>query len=67
MMTISLNGEPTNIQPNSTVADLLRHLKMNPKFLAVELNRNVVPRAEHDRTRLNPDDQLEIVTLVGGG
>jgi thiamine biosynthesis protein ThiS len=67
MLTIVVNGEPQIVEPESTVSDLLKQLKMNPKFLAVELNRRVIPRGEHDRVRLVADDQLEIVTLVGGG
>ena len=67
MISITVNGRPQSIEPGKTVADLLEQLKMNPKFLAVELNRQVVPRVEHRSTCLNDDDQLEIVTLVGGG
>ena len=67
MISITVNGRPQSIEAGKTVADLLEQLKMNPKFLAVELNRQVVPRAEHAATRLNADDLLEIVTLVGGG
>jgi sulfur carrier protein len=67
MVPIFVNGDPQSVQAEATVADLLARLKMNPRFLAVELNRQVVPRAEHARTKLAADDQLEIVTLVGGG
>ncbi len=67
MLSILVNGDSQTIEPNATVADLLERLKMNPKFLAVELNRRVVPRAEHGQTKLSANDRLEIVTLVGGG
>ena len=67
MLSILVNGEPQEIAVDATVSDLLKQLKMNPKFLAVELNRRVIPRAEHDRVRLAANDTLEIVTLVGGG
>ena len=67
MVSILVNGHLQQVKPGSTVADLLEHLKLNSKFLAVELNQKVVPRAEHGQTKLSPDDQLEIVTLVGGG
>jgi sulfur carrier protein len=67
MVSILVNGEPQTVESDATVSDLLKQLKMNPKFLAVELNRRVVPRAEHDRIRLEAHDELEIVTLVGGG
>ncbi len=67
MVSVFVNGQVQQVEVDSTVADLLARLKMNPKFLAVELNRQVVPRSEHVRTKLAADDQLEIVTLVGGG
>ncbi|WP_010583310.1 sulfur carrier protein ThiS [Schlesneria paludicola] len=67
MVPILVNGKLQHIAPEATVADLLEQLKLNPKFLAVELNRHVVSRADHSRTRLSANDELEIVTLVGGG
>jgi sulfur carrier protein len=62
-----LNGEPRVVSDTATVGDLLGLLKLDPRYLAVELNRRVVPRAEHGQTVLNDGDQMEIVTLVGGG
>jgi len=67
MLSILVNGEHQMVEPDLTVAELLTSLKMNPRFLAVELNRRVVPRAEHNQTRIAANDQIEIVTLVGGG
>ena len=67
MISILVNGESQSVAAEATVSDLLKQLKMNPKFLAVELNRHVVPRGQHDQVALNANDQLEIVTLVGGG
>jgi len=67
MIEIRVNGDVRTIALGSTVANLLADLQMNPRFLAVELNRRVIPRAEHGQTRLTADDEIEIVTLVGGG
>ncbi len=67
MPNISVNAEPKTLPDPLTVADLLRHLGKDPQKLAVEVNRNVVPRAEHAGCRLNEGDVVEIVTLVGGG
>ena len=67
MISILVNGESQAVAAEATVSDLLKQLKMNPKFLAVELNRHVGPRGQHDQVTLNANDQLEIVTLVGGG
>jgi thiamine biosynthesis protein ThiS len=66
-LDIWINGEPKQVAPGTTIAALLQGLQMQPRFLAVERNQAVVPRAEHDRCVLQAGDRLEIVTLVGGG
>jgi sulfur carrier protein len=48
------------------VADLLQQLGA-PRFVAVELNLEVIPRARHAETILKDGDKIELVTLVGGG
>jgi len=65
--TIILNGEPREFGVQGTVSDLLRELGLDPRQVAVERNREVVPRAEHPTTVLAEGDQLEVVTFVGGG
>ncbi len=62
-----MNGEPREIESGTTVARLIEALKMQPRFLAVERNFELVPRARHAECILADGDQLEIVTLVGGG
>jgi len=64
---ITLNGEPRTVAPELTVAELIAELQLQPKFLAVERNLQVVPQAQHAACRLAPGDRIEIVTLVGGG
>lgn len=65
--TIVLNGDARPIQTGQTVSDLLRELGLDSRQVAVERNREVVPRAEHGSTLLAEGDQLEVVTFVGGG
>jgi thiazole synthase len=67
MPTITVNAERQSFPDPLTVADLLRCLGRDPLKLAVELNREVVPRAAHPQTPLRDGDAVEIVTLVGGG
>lgn len=67
MPAITVNGEPRAVPDPATVADLLRLLGKDPKTLAVEVNREVVPRATHATRPLADGDAVEIVTLVGGG
>lgn len=50
-----------------TVAELLRELGLDFRQVAVERNREIVPRARHGETVLADGDQLEVVTFVGGG
>jgi thiazole synthase len=64
---ISINGQCHQVPGPLTVDDLLRSLQRDPRKVAVEVNREVVPRVRHTEHRLQPGDQVEIVTLVGGG
>ncbi|MCH2144840.1 MAG: sulfur carrier protein ThiS [Phycisphaerales bacterium] len=66
-MQVIVNGESHTIEADSTVADLVASLASGGAPCAVEVNRAVVPRAEHARTSLDEGDEIEIVTLVGGG
>jgi sulfur carrier protein len=65
--TIVLNGESRSTQDGQTVAELLRELGLDSRQVAVERNREIVPRAEHGHAVLGDGDELEIVTFVGGG
>ncbi|MFV0443379.1 MAG: sulfur carrier protein ThiS [Planctomycetaceae bacterium] len=67
LISITVNGTPREVPQGTTLADLLRELQLQPKFLAVERNLQVVPRTQHETCQLEDNDELEIVTLVGGG
>lgn len=67
MPTITLNGEPRAFPAPLTVADLLRLLNRDPRRVAVEVNREVVPRADHAARGLHDGDTVEVVGPVGGG
>jgi sulfur carrier protein len=66
-MNIHVNGQRREIAAGSTIARLLGELGVTPPHVAVEVNLEVVPRAEHGDTILNDGDRVEVVTLVGGG
>lgn len=66
-MKIEVNGEPREIAEGSSVRALLDELGLTQPHVAVELNLEVVPRAQHAATELREGDRLEVVTLVGGG
>jgi sulfur carrier protein len=64
---ILFNGKPRETDENTTLATLLDQLNLASRNVAVEVNLEVVPRAEHGDYVLRKGDQLEVVTLVGGG
>lgn len=66
-MEIILNGQPHQVADGITVAELLAQLNLADKYVAVEVNLELVPRQLHSSHRLAAGDRLEIVTLVGGG
>lgn len=66
-MTIRLNGETLDVDDGSTVTDLLGRLAKDPRTVAVELNGDILPRAQYSDTTLQADDGLEIVQFVQGG
>jgi thiamine biosynthesis protein ThiS len=64
---VVVNGERRAIGSGVTVRGLLAELGLDPAHVAVERNREIVPRADFEHTTLQPEDTLEIVTFVGGG
>lgn len=65
-MQIMINGEWRE-NDTATVAALLEMLRLDARRVAIELNRQLLPRARFSQTNLVDKDVLEIVTLVGGG
>jgi thiamine biosynthesis protein ThiS len=66
-MTLTINGEDREFSSISTISTLLGHLGMKPDRVAIELNRQLIPRERWDATQLSDGDKLEIVHFVGGG
>ena len=67
MLKITLNGEPETLDGPVTVAELLRRAVPEKRRVAVEVNREIVPRSRHDTHQLKDGDQVEIVHAIGGG
>ena len=66
-MRVIVNGEDRETPEGLTVAGLLNHLGLPADRVAIERNREILPRARWSDTRVEPDDQFEIVQFVGGG
>jgi sulfur carrier protein len=66
-MEITVNGVNKQVPEGLTVRALVEHLGMTEGPVAVEVNREVVPRAQHVERRVAHGDVVEIVHFVGGG
>ena len=66
-MTLHLNGEQRDFPAGLTVAARVAQLGMKPDRVAVELNLEILPRAQWEATTLKDGDRLEVVHFVGGG
>ena len=66
-MRLTINGETRDMAGTATVAELLAKLDLDMRKIAIELNREIVPRSAYDATRLSDGDQIEIVHFIGGG
>ena len=67
MIEISVNGQTVEIESEMTVERMLDTVEVPPNYLAVEINAEVVPREDYTRHVVRHGDQVEVVTLVGGG
>jgi len=66
-MNVLINGDERSLESPLTLAALVESLGMKPDRVAVERNREIVPRDQWLVTELAEGDQLEIVHFVGGG
>lgn len=66
-MEIKVNGEKKVVAAGTTLQALLNELSIAPQGIAVEVNREIVPKRLHGETALREGDAIEIVRMVGGG
>lgn len=66
-MRLTINGNEQSFADPLTLAQLIEQLGMKGDRVAVELNREIVSRAQWTDTSLKDGDRLEIVHFVGGG
>lgn len=66
-ITIVFNGQDRQISAGLTVEQLLQEAAINSRFVAVELNGEILPRDQRNQHEVQARDVIEVVTLVGGG
>lgn len=66
-MLLFVNGEQTSCEEGITLENLIGELGYEKAKIAVEVNGEIVPKAEYEGCVLGEADKLEVVTFVGGG
>jgi sulfur carrier protein len=66
-MQIIVNGSPTEIPADFSMAALIEGMALSGKRIAVEVNEELVPRSRFDGHQLQDGDRVEIIHAVGGG
>jgi thiamine biosynthesis protein ThiS len=67
LINLTVNGEALSFPAGLTVAGLVTALALDIRKVAVELNREIVPRSTYAQVALSSGDTLEIVHFIGGG
>ena len=66
-LAIQVNGEPRRVSAGLSITQMLVELRLDPQRVAVERNRDVVPRSQLGEVEVQDGDEYEIVHFVGGG
>ena len=67
LMNILLNGEAREIAEGTLLSQLIEQLDLHGKRLAVEINKEIIPRSQHAEYAIKDGDNIEIVHAIGGG
>ena len=65
-MIAVINGEKTEINPDTTVISFIRECGINPLSVVVEYNQKILPRSSWENN-INDGDNIEIIRMIGGG
>lgn len=66
-LVIQINGKPFYCENNMSVEDLLSYLSISTELNLIEYNREILSSSQLCKTFVKTNDQLEIITVVGGG
>jgi len=64
---IYINGKKKNINSNFNLINIIEEYSLKNKLIAVEINREVIPKSHYKTKKINKNDRIEILELIGGG
>jgi len=66
-MNIMLNNEDSEVRDGITIAQLLKDREIENKYIAVEVNKIIIPKSDYQKYEIKNGDRIEIITAIGGG
>ncbi len=66
-LKIYINGEEKEFGSESTIFDIVSTMDVNPRKIAVEKNKEIIPKSTYKNETISSGDVIEIVDFVGGG
>jgi len=66
-MNIILNNTMNEVHENITIEELLLLNNIRSRYIAVEINKRIIPKSKYKEYQLSEDDKVEIITAIGGG
>ncbi len=66
-MNIILNNTTNSVPNNITIEGLLLLNNIKSKYIAVEINKKIIPKSKYGECQLSEGDRIEIITAIGGG
>ena len=66
-MYIVLNGKKFSIKEKDTITMLLKKIDVKSSKVAIEVNKDVIPKEKYRYFKFKNNDKVEVVTFIGGG
>ena len=66
-MNIILNNESDEVHDGITIEELLDDKKIYTQYIAIEINKKIIPKSSYRKHELKEGDKIEIITAIGGG
>ncbi|MDZ7829042.1 MAG: sulfur carrier protein ThiS [Halofilum sp. (in: g-proteobacteria)] len=66
-MRVTVNGDAAELPEGLSAEELIERIGLADQRIALEVNREIVPRSEYAQTTLHDGDRVEIVRAIGGG
>ena len=66
-ITIYINGKKKLVNFDCSLLDILEEFNIKSNFVAIEVNKEVIPKSKYSTKKILKDDNIEILQMIGGG